>query len=175
MRMLLRLAFFGAISWSAGCSKPRAARPAAAAVVSANTMNPGDFITKLGSLSYNVGKLSVDLDLSRKGDRIDWNFRHLKSGAGGRTYGSGMALASPDNTTWFLYMEDEETFWMYDGGSVLRYCSMEDSGPKSGTAIRDGKLESSALRPPDEVIARLSPELQKLYPPVKSPAERPSI
>lgn len=138
-------------------------------------MIPGDFITKPGKLRYNTAHGSVHLDLSQSGDRVDWNFLHTMPSSSGRTYGSGMTLPSPRSDLWFIYMENEASFWMYDGGSILRYYSMEASGPKSGSVIRDGTLEQTDRKPPDEVILRLPPDQQSLFPPVPKPAMRPSI
>lgn len=138
-------------------------------------MDPGSFITKPGTLHYLATHTHIQLDLKQSGGRVDWNFHYLRPSTGSRTYGSGMALPTPDCQTWFLYMEDDTTFWMYDGGSVLRYYSLEDSGPKSGSVMRDGKLEQGDRKPPDDVILKLPPEQQKLFPPLPTPAKRPSI
>ena len=146
--------------------------------VAANTMSAGMFINAPGNYHHSERATTHDLDISQSGLNISWSLSRSESlphgGSSGKGGSSGMQVKAPGDP-WFIFVESPGSYWICNGSDRLDYHLSDEHGTTGGSGVHDGKVQPSSPKPPDELIPRLPPEMQKLFPPVEPPRKRPSI
>jgi hypothetical protein len=144
----------------------------------ANTMSAGMFIDSPGSYHFGDRSGSHDLDVTLSGQDIAWNISTSRTlphgGSSGSSGGGGMRIQAAGDP-WFIFVESPGSYWMCDGSQRLDYHLNDEHGSNGGPAVHAGKLMPSSPKVPVDLIPRLPAEMQKLFPPVEPPRERPSI
>ena len=142
-----------------------------------NTMSPGDFIISPGKYHFEEKNTAHDLEITQSGPDLEWSVSRSEIlPHGGSSGGSGRgSMQVPEGSAWFVYLEDPGRYWIGNGKDRLDYHLYRGSGSTSGPSIQDGKLLPATPPVPQEVIQHLSAGLQKLFPPVEAPQNRPSI
>jgi len=147
-------------------------------VAVANTMEAGTFIDKAGTYNHADARGSSELNLSLGGTTVNWEIEVKRALPGGGmkrgTSRGGMSLKTAGDP-WFVYLESPRRLWLFNGSEDLEYTLHDDAGSKGGHVTFRGKFDPHGPKVPDDVIRRLPPGLQKLFPPVAPATGRPSI
>jgi hypothetical protein len=177
--LLLSLACLAAIS---GCRKPAPTPPPPPAFP---TLLPGTFINSKGSwwARHASGSFRLDINATKNGLEFRFNsFDEPAPPAGQLGIGGAGPIEFPSwSADWFIYAEDTgdpKILWCYGNSRRLWYTTIEDKAydPPIHTVIdQHGKLTDLSRRVPAEVIQRLPDDLQKLFPAVPAPVERPAF
>lgn len=175
LALILSLALIGCRKASVVASTP-AAPP---------TLVPGLFVNSVGSWWAPHDSGSFRLEVSNPGNGLKYEFKIFKSPgppAGSNGAGGGSPIEIPPwPPDWFIYVEETGTtkyLWFYGSDRRVWYMTIQGQNydPETVRVIdQEGKLASGKRRVPADVILRLPPDLQKLFPPVELKNDRPSF
>ena len=147
--------------------------------VPAPTLIKGNFLTTPGTYQHSDGKgNSTILAIRVAGNTVDWEITSYKpisgGGSSGGTGSNGMTLDT-SSSPWFIYVEEIDRFWMFNGSDQLNYYLRARDGFSSGSAVFGGADQTRDHKVPDAVVRKLPENLRKLFPEPTPEGPRPSI
>ena len=162
------------------CKKSRHVVTSSASVsIPAPTLIKGDFLTTPGTYQHSDSKgNSTALAIRASGNSISWEITSYHPVRGGGSAGgsssNGMTLGS-SGAPWFIYVEEIDRFWMFNGSDQLDYYLRARDGYSSGSAVFGGADQARDYKVPDAVVRKLPENLRKLFPEPLPESPRPSI
>ncbi|MEK7949870.1 hypothetical protein [Luteolibacter soli] len=123
--------------------------------------------------------------MKQKGSGLEYSYYSFaeplppagKTGNGG----SSPITFPPWPSNWFIYAADTgnpKILWFYGNGRQLWYTTIKDrisDSPVHRVIDEKGKRVKDSKTPPYAVIQRLPADLQKLFPDIEPPLERPAF
>jgi hypothetical protein len=117
----------------------------------------GRFITTFGEISSLDCPWTVRVSDTNQTFQISYRYDTATNSSG------SISIVSPSDWRakpgWFVFMENNERIWAYDGGSSL-FLQVAKPGKLGPTCMSYGP-HSFPCHVPDEALARLSPEARK--------------
>jgi hypothetical protein len=172
LRLLLCLSL--ALLASTACRKTSTTR--SSTVAAPDTLIPGNFITNGGVFIHDDGTFARELTVSTSSGAVSYKLGSTeKSGSSADLSGNSIRL-STSGDPWFVFVESPVSLWVFDGKDELFYDYQLSKVRYHGRqAIAGGRLLPDIPPVPHDLILRLPPELQRLFPDVVPAVKRPSL
>jgi len=120
---------------------------------------PGRFINTFGEISSSDCPWCVRVSDTNRTFHISYRYNDTTNAPGTGSVSVGSPSGWRAKSGWFIFIENNERIWAYDGGSSL---FLQVATPtKLGPTCTSYGSPSFPCPVPDEVLARLTPEARK--------------